>query len=132
MEKVNDEYKLSREDVFPAVEKVIQDVRRSRDAAEAASANGLKRNPFQSLDEGGLMNADYIISEFDKIQVKQSSHPKGERDVITKIMNMALYEVATAKYEEIENEAKQKAEERVGGIPKRKRTKKETPKPSEK
>lgn len=132
MKKVNDEYKLSREDVFPAVKEVIEEVKRSRNVADAAAKNGLKRNPFQSLEEKGLMNADYIISEFDKIQVKKSSHPSGERDVITKIMNMALYKVDTAKYDEIENEAKQKAEERVGGIPKRKRTKKDTPKPSEK
>lgn len=98
-ENENQEKQMSREEVHAAIEEVIKEVQKSRDVAREASKNGLKRNPFETLEERGLMNADYIIDEFDKIQAKASSHPSGEREVINKIMLMALHKVAKAEYE---------------------------------
>ncbi len=122
---------LQKEDVFPVVEEIINEVKKSRDAAEKASKNGLKSNPFSTLEKRGLMNAEFVTSEFDKIQAKASSLPSGERSVINKIMVMALQKVALRKYQEMNPEeskepenANQEPSEGGKPIPKRKRSKK--------
>ena len=123
-EKKNEQRELGRDEVFAEVKEVIESVEKSRMVAEAGSKHGLKRNPYQTLKEKGLMNPDFILSEFDKIQAKASSLSSGERDVISKIMMMALHNAAVKEYEkingsEVPEDGKPQDEE---GIPKRKRT----------
>ena len=123
-EKKNEQRELGRDEVFAEVKEVIESVEKSRMVAEAGSKHGLKRNPYQTLKEKGLMNPDFILSEFDKIQAKASSLSSGERDVISKIMMMALHNAAVKEYEkingsEVPEDGKPQDE---GGIPKRKRT----------
>ena len=84
-EKKNEQRELGRDEVFAEVKEVIESVEKSRMVAEAGSKHGLKRNPYQTLKEKGLMNPDFILSEFDKIQAKASNLSSGERDVISKI-----------------------------------------------
>ena len=93
-EKKNEQRELGRDEVFAEVKEVIESVEKSRMVAEAGSKHGLKRNPYQTLKEKGLMNPDFILSEFDKIQAKASNLSSGERDVISKIMMMALHNAA--------------------------------------
>ena len=123
-EKKNEQRELGRDEVFAEVKEVIENVEKSRKVAELGSKYGLKRNPYQTLNEKGLMNPDFIMSEFDKIQVKASNLSSGERDVISKIMMMALHNAAVKEYEKInesENPDPEKPQDE-GGIPKRKRT----------
>lgn len=60
----------------------------------------LKRNPFQSLDEKGMLNADSIVSEFDVIQAKKSTLSSNERKVTLHIVYQALYKAALKKAQE--------------------------------
>lgn len=123
-EKKNEQRELGRDEVFAEVKEVIESVEKSRMVAEAGSKHGLKRNPYQTLKEKGLMNPDFILSEFDKIQAKASSLSSGERDVISKIMMMALHNAAVKEYEKINKSEDPEPEntQDEGGIPKRKRT----------
>lgn len=100
-EKKNEQRELGRDEVFAEVKEVIENVEKSRMVAEAGSKYGLKRNPYQTLKEKGLMNPDFILSEFDKIQAKASTLSSGERDVISKIMMMALHNAAVKEYEKL-------------------------------
>lgn len=123
-EKKNEQRELGRDEVFAEVKEVIESVEKSREVAEAGSKYGLKRNPYQTLKEKGLMNPDFILSEFDKIQAKASNLSSGERDVISKIMMMALHNAAVKEYEKI-NKSEDPQDEKPqdeGGIPKKKRT----------
>lgn len=123
-EKKNEQKELGRDEVFAEVKEVIESVEKSRMVAEAGSKYGLKRNPYQTLKEKGLMNPDFILSEFDKIQAKASNLSSGERDVISKIMMMALHNAAVKEYEKINKSEDPETEkpQDEGGIPKRKRT----------
>ncbi len=107
----NEQRELGRDEVFAAVEKVIKNVDDSRKVAEIGSKYGLKRNPYQTLKEKGMMNPDFIMSEFDKIQAKASTLSSGERDVIKKIMFMALHNAAVEAYKEINENEKKESEE---------------------
>ena len=107
----NEQRELGRDEVFAAVEKVIKNVDDSRKVAEKGSKYGLKRNPYQTLKEKGMMNPDFIMSEFDKIQAKASTLSSGERDVINKIMFMALHNAAVEAYKEINENEKKESEE---------------------
>lgn len=91
------EKKMSREEVHVALGTVIKELRKSREEAAKASKNGLKRNPFDTLEDKGLMNAYDIMDEFYKIQAKASQLSSNERRIINKIMLMALYRVARAE-----------------------------------
>lgn len=108
-EKKNEQRELGRDEVFAEVKEVIESVEKSRMVAEAGSKHGLKRNPYQTLKEKGLMNPDFILSEFDKIQAKASNLSSGERGVISKIMMMALHNAAVKEYrhQEIITKAKE-------------------------
>ena len=110
-EKKNEQRELGRDEVFAEVKEVIESVEKSRMVAEAGSKHGLKRNPYQTLKEKGLMNPDFILSEFDKIQAKASNLSSGERDVISKIMMMALHNAAVKEYEKINENEKKESEE---------------------
>lgn len=122
-EKKNEQRELGRDEVFAEIKEVIESVEKSREVAEAGSKYGLKRNPYQTLKEKGLMNPDFIISEFDKIQAKASNLSSGERDVISKIMMMALHNAAVKEYEKInKSEDPQDEKPQDGGIPKKKRS----------
>ena len=122
-EKKNEQRELGRDEVFAEIKEVIESVEKSREVAEAGSKYGLKRNPYQTLKEKGLMNPDFIISEFDEIQAKASNLSSGERDVISKIMMMALHNAAVKEYEKInKSEDPQDEKPQDGGIPKKKRS----------
>lgn len=123
-EKKNEQRELGRDEVFAEVKEVIESVEKSRMLAEAGSKHGLKRNPYQTLKEKGLMNPDFILSEFDKIQAKASTLSSGERDVISKIMMMALHNAAVKEYKKINKSEDPEPEKPQddGVIPKRKRT----------
>lgn len=122
-EKKNEQRELGRDEVFAEIKEVIESVEKSRQIAEAGATNGLKRNPYQTLKEKGLMNPDFVISEFDKIQAKASNLSSGERDVISKIMMMALHNAAVKEYEKLnKSEDPQDGKPQDGGIPKKKRS----------
>ena len=69
------------------------------------------------------MNPDFILSEFDKIQAKVSNLSSGERDVISKIIMMALHNAAVKEYEKLnKSEVPEDGNPQDGGIPKKKRS----------
>lgn len=123
-EKKNEQRELGRDEVYAEVQEVINNVEKARMVAEGGAKNGLKRNPYQTLKERGLMNPDFILSEFDKIQAKASTLSSGERDVISKIMMMALHNAAVKEYEKLNKSEDPEPEKPQddGGIPKKKRT----------
>lgn len=120
--KINQE--LTTEEVKLQITEIIEEAKKSREAARLASKSGeLKRNPFQSLDEKGMLNADRLASEFDVIQAKKSTLSSGERQVIQQIVWMALRKAALKKAQETA-QAKADAQEKETSIPKKPRTRK--------
>lgn len=114
--KINQE--LTTEEVKLQITEIIEEAKKSREAARLASKSGeLKRNPFQSLDEKGMLNADSLVSEFDVIQAKKSTLSSGERQVIQQIVWMALRKAALKK-------AQETAQAKETSIPKKPRTRK--------
>jgi hypothetical protein len=120
--KINQE--LTTEEVKLQITEIIEEAKKSREVARLASKSGeLKRNPFQSLDEKGMLNADSLASEFDVIQAKKSTLSSGERQVIQQIVWMALRKAALKKAQETA-QAKVEAQEKETSIPKKPRTRK--------
>ena len=120
--KINQE--LTTEEAKLQITEIIEEAKKSREAARLASKSGeLKRNPFQSLDEKGMLNADRLASEFDVIQAKKSTLSSGERQVIQQIVWMALRKAALKKAQETV-QAKVEAQEKETSIPKKPRTRK--------
>lgn len=114
--KINQE--LTTEEVKLQITEIIEEAKKSREAARLVSKSGeLKRNPFQSLDEKGMLNADSLVSEFDVIQAKKSTLSSGERQVIQQIVWMALRKAALKK-------AQETAQAKETSIPKKPRTRK--------
>lgn len=100
-EKNKEQRELQRDEVRSALSEVIKKVKEARSKAAKAAPHGLKRDPFITLTEKGMMDEDFIIDEFDKIQAKASSLPSGERDVIKKLMTMALHDAAVKIYQDM-------------------------------
>lgn len=97
----NEEKNLTTEEVKLAITDVISEIMEARKAARLASKSGeLKRNPFQNLDEDGVLTADNIVKEWDAIQNKQSSLSSGKRQVVQHIVYMALRKAAIKKARE--------------------------------
>lgn len=120
--KINQE--LTTEEVKLQITEIIEEAKKSREVARLASKSGeLKRNPFQSLDEKGMLNADSLASEFDVIQAKKSTLSSGERQVIQQIVWMALRKAALKKAQETA-QAKVEAQEKETSIPKKPRMRK--------
>ena len=120
--KINQE--LTTEEAKLQITEIIEEAKKSREVARLASKSGeLKRNPFQSLDEKGMLNADRLASEFDVIQAKKSTLSSGERQVIQQIVWMALRKAALKKAQETV-QAKVEAQEKETSIPKKPRTRK--------
>lgn len=120
MEEKNIKKELTTEEVKLRITEIIEEVKKSREAARLASESGeLKRSPFQSLDEKGMLNADSIVSEFDVIQAKKSSLSSGERTVIQQIVWMALRKAALAN---IKKNTETKVQEEETAVPKKPRT----------
>ncbi|MBO4551083.1 MAG: hypothetical protein J5733_10165, partial [Bacteroidaceae bacterium] len=120
--KINQE--LTTEEVKLQITEIIEEAKKSREAARLASKSGeLKHNPFQSLDEKGMLNAERLASEFDVIQAKKSTLSSGERQVIQQIVWMALRKAALKKAQETA-QAKVEAQEKETSIPKKPRTRK--------
>lgn len=119
-----EENKLTTEEVKLQITEIIEEAKKSREAARLASNSGeLKRNPFQSLDEKGMLNADSLASELDVIQAKKSTLSSGERQVIQQIVWMALRKAFLKKALETA-QAKVEAQEKETSIPKKPRTRK--------
>lgn len=123
MEENKNNQNLTTEEVKLAITEVISEVKKEREAARVASESGeLKRNPFQNLDEEGLLTADDIVKEWDAIQKKQSSLSSGKRKVVQHLVWMALRKAAIKKAKE--NTGKEAQEKEAKSIPKNPRTRK--------
>ena len=72
------------------VGKVIAEIDRKRKIV-TLDGHQLKRNPYGTLHEKGMMKTDFVMQEFNKIQNKQSSLPSGERKVISEIVMCAFF-----------------------------------------
>lgn len=71
------------------VGKVIAEIDRKREVV-TLDGSRLKRNPYGTLQEKGMMKTDFVMQEFNKIQNKQSNLPSGERKVISEIVMCAF------------------------------------------
>ena len=60
-------------------------IKEIKDKRKLAGGN-LKRSPYTSLEERKLMNADFLMEEFNRIQEKKSKLPSGERRTIEQIV----------------------------------------------
>lgn len=108
----NEEMKLSTQEVKDAISEVIIEMRTQHEEARMKSLTGmLKRNPFDNLDERDLMTSDYIVSEWDNIQAKKSSHSSSERRLLSQIVWLGLRKAAIKKARDYENSDNSKTEE---------------------
>lgn len=99
----NEEMKLSTQEVKDAISEVIIEMRTQHEEARMKSPTGmLKRNPFDNLDERDLMTSDYIVSEWDNIQAKKSSHSSSERKLLSQIVWLGLRKAAIKKAKDCE------------------------------
>ncbi|MBR1526875.1 MAG: hypothetical protein IJ640_09505 [Prevotella sp.] len=84
---------------------VIAEIDRKREAV-TLDGSQLKRNPYGTLQEKGMMKTDFVMQEFNKIQNKQSSLPSGERKVISEIVMCAFSRLMVKRSkQEQENES---------------------------
>ena len=99
---------FEQQELKASIKTVIQREKRIRKIATQGGKYKLKRSPFQSLDEKGLLTPDFIASEFALIQQKKSSLSAGERSVINQIAYLAIREASERKYQEsLKEQAKQ-------------------------
>ena len=92
---------LTDSEVKMQIDEIVKGIRANREKVRKASNGGeLKRNPFQYLDERGMLTADNIVNEFNLIQAKKSRLSSNERDVIQRIVWMALRKAAILKANE--------------------------------
>lgn len=95
----------------------IDSIRKQREKLLETARPGielkLKRGPFDSLDESGLLFLDCLIAEFKLIKEKASNLAARERELITLIVSQAIigtirhYE-AQEKAQKVKAEAKKK------------------------
>ena len=108
----NEEMTLSTQEVKDAISEVITEMRTKHEEARMKSPTGeLKRNPFDNLDERGLMSSEYIVKEWDNIQAKKSSHSSSERRLLSQIVWLGLRKAAIKKARDCENNNNSKTEE---------------------
>ena len=83
----NEEMKLSTQEVKDAISEVIIEMRTQHEEARMKSPTGmLKRNPFDNLDERGLM----------------TSHSSSERKLLSQIVWLGLRKAAIKKAKDCE------------------------------
>ena len=83
----------------------------------------LRRTTFENLEDKGLLEPKALYTEFQKIEAKESRLSSAERQLISDITLVSMQEVFSRRIKEA-----REAGEIKPGIPKRKRTKKATPK----
>lgn len=79
----------NEKDLAAEVSLVISEIDHKR-MAITMGGHQLKRSPYGTLKEKGMMNAKSIMQEFNKIQNKQSSLPSGERKCVSEIVMSAF------------------------------------------
>lgn len=79
----------NEKDLTNEVRLVISEINAKRSKI-TATGKELKRSPFGTLKERGLMTADFLMQEFERIQNKQSSLPSCERKIISEIVMNAF------------------------------------------
>lgn len=99
----------NEKDLTNEVRLVISEINAKRSKI-TATGKELKRSPFGTLKERGLMTADFLMQEFERIQNKQSSLPSGERKVISEIVMAAFGRLMTKRA--IIEESNKKEEEK--------------------
>lgn len=123
---------LTSEEVKLQINEVLDEIKKKREEIRLASKSGeLKRSPFMSLDEKGMLNADSLVSEYDIIQAKKSSLSSGERQLVQQIVWAGLRKAAIKKAAEIAKaNGDAQAQDEKPKRKTRKRTKKSENKPS--
>lgn len=79
----------NEKDLAKEVGLVISEINNKR-LAVTSKGHELKRSPYGTLQEKGMMKADFLMREFEKIENKQSSLSSGERKVISEIVMTAF------------------------------------------
>ena len=132
MEENKTTNELTSEEVKLQINEVLDEIKKRRDEVRLASKSGeLKRSPFMSLDEKGMLNADSLVSEYDVIQAKKSILSSGERQVVQQIVWAGLRKAAIKKAAEIAKaNGDAQAQDEKPKRKTRKRTKKSESKPS--
>ena len=89
---------LDLEEMKPYVKTVVNREFETRKAATQGGKYRLKRHPFVSLHEKGLLDEEKLLKEFHLVQTKKSSLSASERAVINQIVFMAMQLAAEAKF----------------------------------
>lgn len=79
----------NEKDLAKEVGLVISEIDNKR-LAVTSEGHELKRSPYGTLQEKGMMKADFLMREFEKIENKQSSLSSGERKIISEIVMTAF------------------------------------------
>ena len=103
-EKYTDEQ--NEKDLAKQVSAVIREIDGKRKKV-TAGGNMLKSSPYGNLKQKGLMNADFLLSEFEKIQNKQSSLSSGERKEIEQIVMEGFSRLMVKREKEEANKKKE-------------------------
>lgn len=132
MEENKTTNELTSKEVKLQINEVLDEIKKRREEVRLASKSGeLKRSPFMSLDEKGMLNADSLVAEYDVIQAKKSTLSSGERQVIQQIVWAGLRKAAIKKAAEIAKaNGDAQAQDEKPKRKTRKRTKKSESKPS--
>lgn len=132
MEENKTTNELTSEEVKLQINEVLDEIKKRREEVRLVSKSGeLKRSPFMSLDEKGMLNADSLVAEYDVIQAKKSTLSSGERQVIQQIVWAGLRKAAIKKAAEIAKaNGDAQAQDEKPKRKTRKRTKKSESKPS--
>lgn len=99
---------FSIKELASQIKVVVKEEKKTRDLVTHGSKYKLKRSPFQSLDEKGMLEPNFIVKEFGLIQQKKSSLSAGERSVINQIVFMAMQLAAEKKMQKKETSEKEK------------------------
>ena len=116
---------VAPEAVEAQIGETIKQFKKKRQEAADKLENGqrLRRTTFENLEDKGLLEPKALYTEFQKIEAKESRLSSAERQLISDITLVSMQEVFSRRIKEA-----REAGEIKPGIPKRKRTKKATPK----
>lgn len=99
---------FSIKELASQIKAVVKEEKKTRSAMTQGGKYKLKRCAFQSLDEKGMLEPDFIVNEFALIQQKKSKLSAGERSVINQIVFVAMQLAAEKKMREKETAEKAK------------------------
>lgn len=102
MEEANNQPVLSYQEMKPAIAGVVAETKDHRKQAAENCPTGarLRRTPFDSLDEKGILTPERLTLEWDAIQRRQSDLPSSERRAVTDIITRAMRRVLVRKAKE--------------------------------